>query len=376
VADRGDDLALIVAAPGEVALRRRAAPAAADGELLVAPELIGLCGTDLEIIDGRIDPAYIRYPIVLGHEWTGIVAPGSPLAGTRVVVEGVIGCGHCDRCCAGLTNLCQTYDEIGFTRDGTAAGLVAVPARLAHRLDPAVRADDAVLTEPAAVVCRALSRAPLAPGIRALVIGDGTVALLAVLLLGLWSPAQVVMLGRREAQQSLAAQAGAAGFTTDPAAAGGGFDLVVEAAGTAQAAATAFAAARRGGTVLLVGLPPHGDTAPLPVDHVVNADLAILGSFSYTSAAWRDVVALLNSGRLRPGFMITHRFGLSDWESAIAALRGPAAPVPGGRAAPVPGGPAAPAPGGPEVTAPGGPAAGPRAKVLLELPASPAGGTR
>ena len=316
------DLALVVSKPGTVVLTDRPAPAAAPGEVLVRPDLVGLCGTDLEIIGGEVDPAFIRYPIGLGHEWTGIVTGGSPVAGSRVVVEGVVACGHCARCARGETNLCETYDEFGFTRDGAAARLVAVPAALVHPIGPAVAAEDAVLTEPAAVVYRGLTRAAVSPGGRVLVIGDGTIALLAVYLLQLWSPAEVVLLGRREAQAELASQAGAARFEVTPDAAGAGYDLVIEAAGAVEAAAVAFTAARRGGTVLLLGLPPHGQTAALSVDDVVNNDLAILGSFSYTTAAWRDVVRLLNAGLISPGFLVTHRFALADFEQAIACLRG------------------------------------------------------
>jgi threonine dehydrogenase-like Zn-dependent dehydrogenase len=318
--------ALIVLAPGEVALASRPAPAPAPGELLVRPDLVGLCGTDLEIIGGQVDPAYVRYPIGLGHEWTGIVTGESPLAGSRVVVEGVVACGHCARCVRGETNLCETYDEFGFTRDGAATPLIAVPAVLAHPIDARVTAQDAVLTEPASVVYRGLTRAAPGHGSRVLVIGDGTIALLAVYLLRLWSPAEIVLLGRRAAQADLAAQAGAARFETAAEAAGTGYDLVVEAAGAVEAAATAFTAARRGGTILLLGLPPHGQTAALSVDDAVNNDLVILGSFSYTAAAWRDVVGLLNAGLIRPGFLVTHRFALSDWEQAIACLRGAAGP--------------------------------------------------
>jgi L-iditol 2-dehydrogenase len=314
--------ALVVTTPGDVALATRPAPAAAPGETLVRPDLVGLCGTDLEIIGGQVDPAYIRYPIGLGHEWTGIVTGDSPLAGTRVVVEGIVACGRCARCARGETNLCQTYDEFGFTRDGAAADLVAVPSGLVHPLAPDVSPDDAVLTEPAAVVYRGLARAQPTPGGRALVIGDGTIALLAVYLLRLWSPAEVVLLGRRAAQSQLAATAGAARFETTPDAAGTGYDLVVEAAGSVQAAAAAIAAPRRGGTVLFLGLPPHGQTVALAVDDMVNNDLTMLGSFSYTAAAWRDVAGLLNSGLIRPGFLVTHRFRLADWEQAIACLRG------------------------------------------------------
>jgi threonine dehydrogenase-like Zn-dependent dehydrogenase len=256
----------------------------------------------------------------------GSGADGSPPAGTRVVVEGIIGCGRCQRCRSGDTNLCATYDEIGFTRDGAAARHIAVPAGQAHRLAPGVSAEDAVLVEPASVVFRALARAGVMPGSRALVIGDGTVALLAVYLLGLWSPAETVLLGRRDGQAALAAAAGAAAFVTDPPAAGTGFDLVVEAAGANDAAVAAFTAARRGGTVVLLGLPPRGEPAPVAVDDLVNNDLTILASFGYTSSAWGDVVTLLNAGRIRPGFLVTHRFGLQEWEAALTTLRGAASP--------------------------------------------------
>ncbi len=317
--------ALIVGKPGQVELLEREPLSPGAGEVLVEPDLVGLCGTDLEIIDGTIDPAYIRYPIALGHEWTGMVAGDSPLAGRRVVVEGIIGCGHCARCAVGENNLCETsYDEIGFTRDGAAASQILVPATVVHPLGDSVAAQDAVLTEPASVVFRALTRAGVAPGTRALVIGDGTIALLVVMQLSLWSCAQIAVLGQRPEQAALAAAAGATSFSVvgDAAGLATGYDLVVEAAGATSAAREALARVRRGGTVLLIGLPPHGQTVALAVDDAVNNDLTILGSFGYTSASWRSVVSLLNSGRLRPGMLITHRYPLASWAQAIATLRG------------------------------------------------------
>jgi L-iditol 2-dehydrogenase len=316
--------ALVVASPGQVRLERREPVIAGASQVLIEPDLVGLCGTDLEIIGGEIDPAYIRYPLVLGHEWTGIVAAGQALAGRRVVVEGIIGCGHCDRCAAGETNLCQTYDEIGFTKDGAAASQIAVAASLVHPLADSVQAEDAVLTEPAAVVFRALARAGVTPGGSALVIGDGTIALLAVKLLGLWSPAEIAVLGRRREQADLAAAVGAGSFSVTDVPPG--YDLVVEAAGATAAVETALTKVRRGGTVLLVGLPPHGHAVAMAGDDAVNNDLTILGSFSYTSSAWRSVVALLDSGRFKPSVLITHRYPLAEWEHALGALRGAEGP--------------------------------------------------
>ena len=83
------------------------APSAPAGEILVEPLLVGVCGTDLEIIDHTIDPAYVRHPLIIGHEWVGrLLGDHADLgpAGTRVVVVGVITCGRCLECQRGDTN--------------------------------------------------------------------------------------------------------------------------------------------------------------------------------------------------------------------------------------------------------------------------------
>lgn len=316
--------ALVVTEPTQVGLDERPEPVVGDDEILLAPVAGGLCGTDLEIIDGTIDPAYVRYPLVLGHEWCGKITgpPGTPGLGRLAVVEGIVPCGHCAACREGATNVCGTYDEFGFTRDGALADRVTAPASLVHTLEASVRVEDAVLTEPAAVVWRALRRANPIPGARVLVVGDGTVGLLAAHLVQMWSPSSVDLLGTRADQKSLAEQAGAS-FITELERNGDQrtYDLVVEAAGAVDAVATAIGAARRGGHVVLLGLPGHGETVALAVDDVVNNDVSIFGSFGYTSAAWREVVSLLNSGRFRPGFLVTHRFGLQDWSQAVSTLR-------------------------------------------------------
>lgn len=320
--------ALVVQRAGAINLLERADPVVGPGEIVVRPTVVGLCGTDLEIIDGRLDPAFVRYPITLGHEWTGVTVTDDEVvpSGTPVVVEGIAPCRRCERCVSGATNLCERYDELGFTRDGAASDRVVVRADLVCPLAPQVDPEDAALVEPAAVAYRAVRRAAPQPGCRVLVVGDGTVALLAVHLLGLSSPAEVVVLGLRHEQSDLALAAGATRSETDPSSAGGGYDLVVEAAGSSEAVVTAVAAARRGGTVVLLGLAGHGVTAPIPIDDVVDHDLTILGSFSYTSSAWRGVVDLVNAGHLHPGFLVTHRFAMDAWMSAIETLRGTEGP--------------------------------------------------
>ena len=308
--------ALVVSRPGEVALDDVSDPVAGPGEVVVRPVLSGLCGTDLEIVAGTIDEAYVHYPVALGHEWVGRLLDDE--SGDLVVVEGIVPCGHCDECLRGATNRCRTYDEIGFTRHGALSDLISVPAHLMHRLHPEVNALDAVLTEPMAVVWRALTRADVAVGARALVIGDGTVAMLAALLLQRFSPASVTMLGLRPAQATLAHEAGVARFVTDLG--DERFDVVIEAAGQAPAIRSALSAADRGATVVLLGLPAHGTAVEFFPDDLVNNDVTVQGSFSYTRASWAEVVEMLNDRVLRPSFLVSHRFGLSQWREALDTL--------------------------------------------------------
>jgi L-iditol 2-dehydrogenase len=318
--------ALVVERPGAIALFEREELRPGPGEVLVRPAFCGLCGTDLEILRGDLDPAYVSYPVTLGHEWAGVVETvGEGVEairpGVHCVAEGIIPCGLCAACRSGATNVCEIYDEVGFTREGGAGDQLIVPARVVHVLDGSVPLLDAALAEPSAVVLTGLEKVRPRPGLRVLVVGDGTIALLAVLLAGLWSPAELVVAGRRAEQEELARELGATAFTIgDPA---GGFDLAIEAAGATAALVTAIGAVRRGGSVLHLGLPPAGSTLELPGDLLVNNDLTLAASFGSTSAVWARVVALLNSGRFRPGRLVTHRFGLGDFEHAFAALAEP-----------------------------------------------------
>jgi 2-desacetyl-2-hydroxyethyl bacteriochlorophyllide A dehydrogenase len=296
--------------------------------------VVGICGTDLDIVDGTIDPGFVRYPVTLGHEWSGIVtdiatqsasAVGDDHAqlsiGDRVVVEGIVPCGHCVPCKAGDTNRCENYDEFGFTRHGAMGALIVAPRHLVHRLSPDVSFESGALVEPAAVVLRGLLRASPQPGERVLIIGDGTVALLAATIIQLWSPRHVTVLGRRPEQSSLALLAGVDVFTTDAESLRQDFDIVIEAAGAADAVTTALRCVSRGGRLVLLGFPGHGVKVPLAIDDIVNGDVTIAGSFGYTSAAWAHVVALLNSGRLNLGYLVTHRFPLDKFAEAIETLR-------------------------------------------------------
>lgn len=131
------------------------------------------------------------------------------------------------------------------------------------------------------------------------------------------------------AQADLGERAGVDRFLVEPTT--DRYDVVVEAAGAKSAVESAVAAAARGGTVVLLGLPPHGTRVEIAPDELVNDDLTVRGSFSYTRAAWADVVCLLNFGEVRPSFLVTHRFALDEWDRALETLRKVPADQPRGK---------------------------------------------
>jgi len=321
-----DMRAVVVERPGSAALRRVPRPDPGPGEVLVGVGAAGICGSDVEVLEGRRPSGYVRYPIIPGHEWAGIVdAVGRDVEavaeGDPVVAEGFRTCGDCARCREGRTNLCRAeYAETGFTHAGAFAEFVCVPARLVHRLPPASDLAAAAVLEPAACVAEGLLEVDLRPGMTAAVVGAGTLGLLAVALLALASPARLALVGTREPRLALGRRMGASetwnvrhGELPEP-----GFDLVFEAAGTLDGARTAVALARRGGTVVLEGI--SGAAGGVDADAIALGHLHVQGVFGASRTAWRWVIDLFADGLLDTKPLVTHTFPLEEHTAAFATL--------------------------------------------------------
>src|SRR5262245_50707734 len=206
--------AVCVARPGAIGMVEMAQPCAGPGEVVVAVAAVGICGSDVELLEGTRPSEYVRYPVVPGHEWSGTVSavgPGvtGPAVGDRVVAEGFRACGRCDRCKEGRTNLSSAeYAETGFTHAGAFAEYVSVPAGLVHRLPADADLEAAALLEPAACVAQGLLEVELRPGLQVAVVGAGTLGLLAVALLRLVSPSRLALVGSRADRLEVARKLG------------------------------------------------------------------------------------------------------------------------------------------------------------------------
>jgi threonine dehydrogenase-like Zn-dependent dehydrogenase len=315
--------------PGEHRLTSGPVPEPGPGEVRVRVAAAGICMSDREVYDGHRDPAYVRYPVVPGHEWSGVVdalgAGGDPaLLGRRTVAEGFRSCGRCERCRSGETSLCTAgYDETGFTRPGAFADHVVVPARLLHPLADDADLRAAALLEPAAVVAAAVRAGAPEPGERIAVVGSGTLGLLAVQLLSAMSPGELTVIDPRGERvgQALAFGASEARTPKEATEVHGRYDLVVETAGAPSTAADACLLARRGGRVVLTGMFAPGATGIDPV-HLSLSQLTVRSVFGAPSAAWSYAVRAFTAGLLDPAALITHEFPLERFADAVALVGG------------------------------------------------------
>lgn len=318
----------VLSGPGILELHPANPPEPGPRDLVIRPDAVGVCGTDLELLAGTmtyLTSGFARYPIVPGHEWTGVVtAIGAEVegfaAGDRVVGEVPIGCGSCPQCTAGRYHVCPNRTETGIAgRAGGMATSLVFPAGAAHRVPPSVDAADAAMVEPLSVAYRGVARSGAVPGEALTVIGGGTIGLLCALTAKALGIDDVHVVEVDPDRRRFAAGLGLAVSAT-PARP---VPRVVEASGTAGGIAAALEACRDGGSVVLLGLTGAPAT-PVDLDRVVVRDIALYGCLG-SPGVWPEVVALVAQGRVRPSALVSHRFALDDAPAAfaLAARRAP-----------------------------------------------------
>jgi L-iditol 2-dehydrogenase len=311
-------------APGAIELRAIEPPAPASDEAVVRVAASGVCGTDVDIFEGRIPVAPGR---VLGHEGAGIVesAPkGSGLErGERVVVDPVLACGRCSACREDAPNLCLRGGLLGRDHDGVFADWVRVPAPNCVPLPDAVRLDEAPAIQVLATVVHAQELVHVVPGRVAAVIGLGFSGQLHAQLLRRRG-ARVLGITRSESKRAKAAEL-ACEWTAAPADAAGAVgevtrdgtvDLVVEASGALSALAQGVELIRPGGTVLWYGTCTATEGA-LPFYSFYYKEIRLVGARASKPRDMEIAIALVASRAIEIAPLISDRVGLDDVQTAL-----------------------------------------------------------
>ena len=306
-------------------------PHAGPGELVLRNQVCGVCGTDVHIYHGEPGSADVNPPVVLGHEYSGeVVEVGEGVTGfavgDHVTVDPNIYCGHCAYCQNGKKQLCPSMEAIGVTRDGGFAQYSRIPASQAFKLEPTVPWEAAAMAEPLACCLHGIDLAGIQAGDKVCVVGGGAIGLLMVQLAKLSGASQIVLSEPNEKRRQVGLQLGA-NAALDPTrpdaqeafaqVLDGGANVVIECVGNVPAVKSAFQFAGKGATVLLFSVPKVDATFDLPLFDVYKKELTIKGSFVNPDTHAR-AVALINSGKVDFGPIITHRFTLDQLPEAIA----------------------------------------------------------
>jgi len=311
-------------------------PTPSYGQALVEVKAAGVCGSDVHFYRGKYD-AYLNPPVVLGHEFSGVVSELGPgvdglAVGTRVTVETHAKvCGKCRFCNTGQYNLCMQRVAFGYGTNGAFTDYVAVPVNRAHVLPVNVSFEEGALTEPTAVVHHALiDRTPLIPGSAIAILGPGPIGLLTLQMaknLGI-SMAIVTGLSSDRMRLDLAKKLGAGVVIDvekeDPVTTvkgltnGVGADIVFETSGSAPAMRQAIQMVRNGGQITRIG---HGaGEMRVDLDPITVRQITIQGTFSHTWGNWEGALQSVSSGKVSVKDLITHRFNISEWKKSFELM--------------------------------------------------------
>jgi L-iditol 2-dehydrogenase len=306
------------------------------GQVLLRVKATGLCGSDLHsYLDARIGATSFSAPLVIGHEFSGIIEEAgadaldgqfAPVrAGVRVAVDPAQPCWRCDLCMEGNPNLCGQLHFCGNYPDGgSLCEWMHMPARSCFPVPPAMDDTTAALLEPLGVAIHAVDLAHVRAGASAAVLGAGPIGILILQLARLAGADPVFVTDRLPWRLELARRFGGTPIhfaQEDPVRRildqtdGLGADVVLEAAWAGDAAAQATEIARPGARVVLVGIPSDDR---LEVKHSTARRKGLtLVMCRRMKHAYPRAMQLVERGMVDVRALVSHRLPLRDAAEAF-----------------------------------------------------------
>ena len=322
--------------PHSVELRDVPVPEIGEDDVLFSVKAAGICGSDLHQYTGK-QSWQVNYPVVLGHEFSGVVAKVGRRVrgfkeGDRVVSETAAELPPESAFVRqGLYNLEPKRLGFGYGVNGAMAPFVKVPSRCLHHVPDSLSFEKAALTEPCCVAFNAVCvNSRIMPGDLVAVIGPGPIGLLCALLAKLSGAGHLVVIGvpadahRLEVAKKIGAETILGAKGEDVAewfrnfGDGYGADLVVDAAGVSASLQMALDIVRPAGKISKVGWGPQPMNFSL--DQLVIKAVTLQGSFSHNWPIWEKVLSLLASGKINLDAILNRVSPLAEWHEAFEEM--------------------------------------------------------
>jgi len=292
-------------------------PEPGPGESLVRIEAVGLCGSDLHWYEeGGIGDARLDAPLVVGHEFAGVVEGGA-LDGRRVAVDPALPCYRCEPCLRGDRNLCLSVAFAGHgATDGALRRYLAWPDHALYPLPEGFDGVTGAMLEPLGVALHALDLGHVRIGDSAAVVGCGPIGLLVVQALRAHGARVAAAVDPLEHRRAAAVESGAEAGVA-PAEVSGSVDVVFEVSGSEAAVDAAIALARPGARVVLVGIPDE-DRTTFRASVARRKGLSLIVARRMKEDVYPRGIRLVEAGLLDTDRLVSHRFALADTAEAFA----------------------------------------------------------
>ena len=322
--------AVIIEKPGQMHLAQVAIPEPPAGFARVKVKAAAICATDLEVIDGRI-PA--NYPLIPGHEWSGIVDAVGSAEDQHWVGQSVIGsndvvCLKCDACRSGNWRYCDEFEEIGFRRNGAYAEYVIVPVYGLCRKGENISYAHAALCEPLGVALGTMEKAGAKFGDTLMIMGAGSIGLCMLAVGKAMGMRRIVVCASSRKRLALAEKMGAyATVATSeqdlmaemkklhPE----GTDVIVDATGIDECIRSCLKLAKKGGAVALAGYG-RGKIMDIRVDDIHIANLRVVGAGNNWNMH-KKAMTLMEDGLIDISGFVTNEIRLEDYAEGIELAR-------------------------------------------------------
>ena len=322
--------AITIAKPFEIAIRELPEPDPREGEALLRVLDCGICGADVASFTGN--QPFTTYPRIPGHEFSAqiITVPENDRglkAGDIVTCNPYFNCGTCYACRKGLVNACVDNQTMGVQRDGAFCEYITMPV---ERIIPGkgLSPRQLALIEPFSISQHALSRCPVRPGDRLLIVGAGPIGLFA-LLAAKAKGAIVTVTDLLEGRLDMAKRFGAdhtvpggKDATAEELRAvtdGDGFDVVVEACGQPVTFLTCIEQACQGANIILIGNGKKETTFVHSI--LLKKELNVFGSRNAFTRDFEHLIDLVSTdSTVQPERMISAVYDFTDAAKAFDAL--------------------------------------------------------